>query len=469
MASKSYTVNVKVGATVTDFDKKMQGIQKTIKSVGSKFEKTGRALTQGISLPILAAGAALGGVVISSAKTADELQRLADITGMSTTEIQQLQYAAGQLGTDFETIQGAQEKLTRSVAEAASGNVDAIKAFEGLGVAIYDSNGKLKDAPTIFNDVIDKLGSVEDPILRDAMAMQLMGKSAMELNPLIKAGSKEINRLKQEAVDTGAVMSEDTVKALAEFNDKMDAMKMRLNVAGAEMGEKLIPVFEKLISFLETKVIPFVQLLIDKFTNLPASVQMIIGILAALLVILPPLIMFLGMMAVSITAISWPVVGVVAAIAALIAIIVLLWTNWDKVQKFLLATWDLVKKAFMFAFEHMPIIAFFKLIYDNWDKIQKFMIDTWDKIKLAFSIAINFIIDLFEGYVNTFIKGLNLIIKAANLIPGVDIKTISEVDFNKNNGVMKQVSSPTQPINVYVGGEKLNNYYDYSMGTRAFS
>ena len=471
MATKGYTVNVRVGATITDFDKKMQKVTKSIKQVGNKMQKTGEALTKGISLPILAAATALGGIVVSSAKTADELLRLSDVTGMTTTEIQQMQYAAQQLGTDFETIEGAQTKLTKSIADAAGGNKDAIKSFEAIGVAIYDTNGNLKDAPTLFNETLDALGKISDPVLRDAAAMDLMGKSARDLNPLIKAGSTEIERLKKEALDTGAVMGEDTVQKLGDFNDKMDAMKTRLQVAGAEIGEKLLPLFEKLIDFVEKNVIPSIQWLIDKFVSLPQPVQIIIGVLAALLVILPPLIMFMGAMAVSLTAISWPVVGVVAGIAALIAVIMLLWTNWDKVQKFFLWTWDLIKKAFSFAFDNIPILKLFKLIYDNWDSISKFILSVWDKIKEGFSAAINWIIDLFEGYINTWIKGLNLIIKTANLIPGVNIKQISQVDFNGNNlnSAVGTSTKSAQPINVYVGGQKLNNIVDYSLGTKAFS
>ena len=59
MATKSYTVNVKVGATISDFDKKMQKVSKSIKQVGGKMKQTGEALTKGISLPIMAAATAL--------------------------------------------------------------------------------------------------------------------------------------------------------------------------------------------------------------------------------------------------------------------------------------------------------------------------------------------------------------------------------------------------------------------------
>jgi hypothetical protein len=453
--------------TITDFDKKISKMNKSIEKTGKNFKKIGSNLTQSISLPVLGAAASIGGMVLHASKSADELMRLSDVTGMSTTEIQKMSYAAQQLGTDFETIEGAQTKLTRSIAEADAGNVEAIKSFEALGIAIYDNNGNLKDAPTLFNEAIDALGKIEDPVKRDALAMDLMGKSARDLNPLIKAGSTEINRLKQEAEDTGAVLSEETVKKLAEFNDKMDALKTRVSVAGMEMGEKLLPIFLRLTDFLEKKIVPFVQMLIDKFLNLSPTMQIIIGILAALLVILPPLIMFLGMMAISIAAISWPVLAVIAGIVGLIAVIVLLYKNWDSIQAFFLKTWELIKSAFMFAFNNIPLVSLFKLIYDNWDSISKFLLSTWENVKIAFKFMIDGIMSIFEGFVNFFIKNLNNIIKMANIIPGVDIQQISEVDFNKSS--VSQTTTSAPPVNVYLGGTKMTSYTDYTLGYRAFS
>jgi hypothetical protein len=448
--AKAYSVNVRVGATITDFDKKMKKVTKGIQQTSQKFQKVGSSLTSGISLPILGATAAIGGMVTKSAKSADELLRLADVTGMSTTEIQKMSYAAQQLGTDFETIEGAQTKLTRQIAEADSGNTDAIKNFEALGIAIYDNNGELKDAPTLFNETLDALGKIEDPIKRDALAMDMMGKSARDLNPLIKAGSDEINRLKQEAVDVGAVMSEETVAKLGEFNDKVDAMKMRISASAGEMSANFLPLIEKLATFLDEKLLPALEWLVKKFTDLDPNIQIIIIAIGILLAILPPLIMFLGLMALSITAISWPVLAVVAGIVLLIFWIGMLWMNWDKVQKFFTDTWENLKT---------KLSAF-----------GDFFAKVWDGVKDGFKYVMDWIIDKFEGYVNLWIKGLNLLIKGANLIPGVDIKTISEVDFNGNlQGAVGSSSSQQAPVNVYVGGQKLTSYTDYSMGNRAFA
>ena len=66
--------------------------------------------------------------------------------------------------------------------------------------------------------------------------MQILGKSAMELNPLIKAGSERLKELSEEAQRAGAVMSEDAVNALDNLGETLERAKMR---AIAFVGEGL--------------------------------------------------------------------------------------------------------------------------------------------------------------------------------------------------------------------------------------
>ena len=50
-------------------------------------------------------------------------------------------------------------------------------------------------------------GKMENETERDALAMQILGKSAQELNPLIEAGSARMQELGEQAEAAGYVMS----------------------------------------------------------------------------------------------------------------------------------------------------------------------------------------------------------------------------------------------------------------------
>ena len=76
--------------------------------------------------------------------------------------------------------------------------------------------------------------------------MQIFGKSARELNPLIAQGSEGIAALTEEAKRMGAVMSEDSLNALGNFDDSVQRLKAGAGAAKNAMGTILLPQLQTL-------------------------------------------------------------------------------------------------------------------------------------------------------------------------------------------------------------------------------
>ena len=95
------------------------------------------------------------------------------------------------------------------------------KAYAKLGVSVYDAQGNLRDGETVYWETIDALGKITDETERDSIAMQILGKSAQDLNPLIAQGSEGVKAMGDEAVKMGAVLSEDALSALGAVDDEM--------------------------------------------------------------------------------------------------------------------------------------------------------------------------------------------------------------------------------------------------------
>lgn len=161
-------------------------------------------------------------------QTADQISRLSGETGISTTELQKLNYIVTALDGSLEGIERAQARLTRAMDEARTGTGKNAEAFEKLGVSVVDANGSLKSSTDTLFEVFDALNRVGSETERDAIAMQLFGRSAMELNPMIKAGADELNRLSKEAEESGAVMKDVYVAALDAAGDQFDLLKIRV-------------------------------------------------------------------------------------------------------------------------------------------------------------------------------------------------------------------------------------------------
>lgn len=223
------------------------------------------AVVLALAAAVAAVTLAIGGLVFSTAESSAELVDLSAKTGISTTQLQELAYVGEQVGTSQETITGSLARLTRSMsgaqdqwadyseaqAEAAAegeefdGQLgDTAAAFERLGISVTDSSGQLRDRQDVFNEIITALGGVSNEAERDALAMSIFGKSAMELNPLIKAGTAEMQRLAEEAHEVGAVMSEEDVAAFEAFDDTLASLQMGLKGTLGTLAGAFLPGFQ---------------------------------------------------------------------------------------------------------------------------------------------------------------------------------------------------------------------------------
>lgn len=201
---------------------------------------------------------ALGGVTMSAANTADELNTLSKVTGLSTEELQRFNYASALIDVSTDTLQGSLKKLVRNMQTASSGTGDAYEAFRALGVTITDSAGQLRSNEEVFYDVIDALGRVENVTQRDAYAMNIFGKSAQDLNPLIIAGSDALKEYGDQAERMGLVFDQNTLDKLNEANDKIDVAKQQLEGVKMLVGSELVESFDSLFGGVD-KLLKAVQ------------------------------------------------------------------------------------------------------------------------------------------------------------------------------------------------------------------
>ena len=192
------------------------------------------------------AGKALIGCTLDASSLADELLTMSSVTGLSTQTLQELNYAAELLDVDTSTITSSMTKMEKSMASAAAAGEDVETAYDKIGVSIQNADGSFRSAEDVFWDTIDALGQIEDPVERDLMAMELMGKSAKDLNPLIEAGSEAFRELADEANETGYVMSDEVLDAYGAFDDQMQRLNNGATAAKNALGTVLLPTLTNL-------------------------------------------------------------------------------------------------------------------------------------------------------------------------------------------------------------------------------
>lgn len=177
---------------------------------------------------------------------ADNLMVQSSITGLSTEALQEYAYMAELVDTDVSTITGSLTKLTRNMDSATKGTGAAYEAFEKLGIDIYNTDGTLRDANDVFDEAIGKLSEVQNQTERDALAMDLFGKSGQELNPIIDAGSDALEEFRQQAHETGYVLSGETLESLGSIDDSIQLLKNTMDTAKNQVATALMPVVAKI-------------------------------------------------------------------------------------------------------------------------------------------------------------------------------------------------------------------------------
>ncbi|WP_223814504.1 phage tail protein [Thermoanaerobacterium thermosaccharolyticum] len=194
-----------------------------------------------IGTAAVGAGKALVDMSVNSAAYADEILTASTVTGMSTDSLQAYKYAAELVDVSLDTLTGSMAGNVRSMSSARKGTGEISDAYRRLGISVTDANGNLRDSETVYWETIDALGKVSNETERDALAMQIFGKSAQELNPLIAQGSAGIAELTEEAKRMGAVMSEDSLNALGKFDDSIQRLKAGSAAAKNMLGTVLLP------------------------------------------------------------------------------------------------------------------------------------------------------------------------------------------------------------------------------------
>lgn len=200
---------------------------KISQSIGNMADKT-----RGLSMAATGAIAGLAGIAVKAAKDADDLNTLAKQTGLSTKELQKMQYASDLIDVDTDTIVSGIRKLKK--------NLDGQeKTWKKLGVNVKNANGEYRDITDIFYDTVAALGNIENETERDTLAMDLFGKSADELAGIIDDGGAALKQLGAEAENMGVIISQDDLDKANELNDTLDKLKAEVLPVIAQLGVQI--------------------------------------------------------------------------------------------------------------------------------------------------------------------------------------------------------------------------------------
>ena len=213
MANMIARLGVALGIDTAEFNRGIEAAGKKLEKFSESAEKFGKI---GATALVAASAAAL--------QYADELADVAEANEVAIGTVLQLSNALANSGGKADNAGKMLSAFAKFIDDAAGGSLEAQKTAKALGITLQDL-GKLSQEE-LLNKLVANLALVEDPITRNAKAMEVFSKAAKgvdmvgfanqmaKANPLIQEQEKAIKDA-AETYDLLAQTSRDVMLTLA--------------------------------------------------------------------------------------------------------------------------------------------------------------------------------------------------------------------------------------------------------------
>lgn len=285
------------------------------------------------------AAVALGGAFLEASRRAsllaDAIAKNARNAGVTADQYQRLTFAFEQFGLSGDLVTKALQQANRSARFAAQGSLVYLRALNDIGIGQRELIGLAPERQ--FLRIIDALGGVSDLSRRNALALDLLGRSGRQLGTLMESGADGVRVLGDQLERVGGVV--ENPEFFEPLNDAFNLLTRTIQAqfinglvdAGRqlnELGTDLDDVTRRVGEFVRDAtagVVRVVTGLVDLFLEYKEAVLGVVGAFGALAALnLLGLLNPVGLALVGI-------VGAFAAIATAIRVVSADWVTWKDV------------------------------------------------------------------------------------------------------------------------------------------
>ena len=187
-----------------------------VKSGLAKTAKLGAAAVVGVGVAATTAGIAITRATGKVAEYGDNIDKMSQKMGLSSDAYQEWDAVMRHSGTSMESMKAGMKTLANA---AEKGN----EAFQRIGLT-QEEISKMSQQE-LFEATIKGLQNVDNSTERTYLAGQLLGRGATELGALLNHSAEETQEMRDKVHELGGVMSEEAVKASAQYQDSLQDMQ----------------------------------------------------------------------------------------------------------------------------------------------------------------------------------------------------------------------------------------------------
>jgi hypothetical protein len=253
MAATIGALKFTLAADTAEFERAMKGVESVMRRAAAIGSTVGTVIGEALT----GAFHSLTESIKKAIESADRMDELAEMIGLSVEKLSGLRFAADLSGVSLDALTTNLTKLGKAMSESVSEPAGtAARTLQAMGISATGASGQLRPINDVFLDIADKFKTYEDGAGKVTLATNLFGRAGAQMIPLLNQGRDGIAQLSEEAAKLGLSLDTKTIKAAAQFNDTMT---------------KIGRIWDGLIMQLTGKLLPLLQHLADRFAGVAAE------------------------------------------------------------------------------------------------------------------------------------------------------------------------------------------------------
>lgn len=230
---------------------------KALKNVGQAAKETGTSFTKikEIALGVFSAQAIEAGAqklmafgkesMDAFVNVGKEVAKTQRMIGGTVEDASRLRFAFEESGLSVDKAQMSIKKFAQAI---DSNN----KNFKSLNINTKDANGHQKSFNDILLETADKFKNMPNGIHKTAMAVNLFGRTGLDMLKFLNKGKKGLQELENEAQKYGLVLTKDNMKAIGENIEAHKKLHAAVSGLQVQIGSHLTPVLTKVVTGFTT-------------------------------------------------------------------------------------------------------------------------------------------------------------------------------------------------------------------------
>lgn len=165
-------------------------------------------------------------------RQADNIGKVADKVGLTTSELQELRFAAELVNVATTALDMGMQRFSRRLGEAAQGMGELKGIAEQYDIQLRDSNGQMRSNIDVLNDFADVIQNAESEQEQLRIAFKLFDSEGAAVVNMLKGGSAALTTMRTKAQELGIVVEEDLIRNASRAQDELKTLSA---VIGAQL------------------------------------------------------------------------------------------------------------------------------------------------------------------------------------------------------------------------------------------